>query len=175
MENISDEIIDVIKYATTMEINGRSFYEHAAEVTHNELGKKVFSKLADDEIGHMKTFSEIFTSVLGNEEWKKYLDQEELNKSTVLDGLKKRVEEQKKQGRAGDLEALKIGLELEKGSIDHYKKTSDKTNDPKLKEIFAKIIKEEEYHYDLLQAEYDSITNSGFWFDYAEFRMDAKY
>ena len=66
-------------------------------------------------------------------------------------------------------------MELERGSIDQYKKWATNSDNTKIKEIFEKIIKEEKYHYDLLQAEYDNITNTGFWFDMAEFRMDGKF
>lgn len=175
MNDFSKEILDVIRYATKMEISGRSFYEHAAEMTKNEYGKQVFKKLAQDEIDHIETFGDIFTNVLGNEEWKQYIDQEEEDKKTVLNQLKARVEKQAHQDRASDQEALRIGMELERGSIDQYKKWATNSDNTKIKEIFEKIIKEEKYHYDLLQAEYDNITNTGFWFDMAEFRMDGKF
>jgi rubrerythrin len=48
-------------------------------------------------------------------------------------------------------------------------------DDPQAREIFKKMCEEEKFHYDLLQAQHDSLTNSGFWFDSAEFRMDGKY
>lgn len=175
MSDISNEIIDVIRYATKMEINGRSFYEHAAELTKNEHGKEVFKKLAQDETNHIKTFGEIFTSALGNDEWKEYVDQEESQKVTILEELKARIEKQSHQDKTSDQEALRIGMELERGSIDKYKEWAMKTEDTKVKDIFEKIIKEEEYHYDLLQAEYDNIANTGFWFNMAEFRMDGKF
>jgi rubrerythrin len=66
-------------------------------------------------------------------------------------------------------------MELERDSIEKYKEWSMKSGDTKVREIFEKIIKEEEFHYDLLQAEYDNITNTGFWFNMAEFRMDGKF
>ena len=47
--------------------------------------------------------------------------------------------------------------------------------DPVAKEILNQICDEERFHYDLLQAQYDSVTNDGFWLDSAEFRMDGKY
>ena len=175
MDDISNEIVEVIKYATKMEINGRSFYEHAAQLTNNEHGKEVFSKLAQDEIKHINTFGEIFTGVLGGDEWKEYVEQEETDKDTVLDELKARIEKQAHQERASDQEALRIGMELERGSIDKYREWAVNTQDTRVKDIFEKIIKEEEYHYDLLQAEYDNITNTGFWFDMAEFKMDGKF
>ncbi len=175
MTNIDGEIVAVIKYATTMEINGRSYYEHVAEVIQNELGKKMFRKLAEDEIGHLKTFEDMFTDILGSEEWKKYVDQEEGKKDTVLEELKQRIKEQEEKGHASELEALRIGMELERKSINHYEKAAKEAKETKAQEIFTKIIKEETFHYDLLQAQYDNITGSGFWFDIAEFKMDGKY
>jgi len=175
MQNISNEILNVIKESITLEINGRSFYEHAAEITHNDLGKKMFRKLAEDELGHIKTFGEMFTSALSSDEWKKYVEREEGNKSTVLEELKARIKKQEKQERAGELEALRIGMELERKSIDHYEKSAKGINDPKAKEIFNELVKVEGFHYDMLQAQYDHLIGSGFWFDIAEFRMDGKY
>lgn len=175
MKAISNEVLDVIKYATKMEIEGRSFYEHAAQITKNEQGKQVFRKLAQDEIGHIETFGSIFTKALGGEDWKAYLNGEEEKKTTVLQKLKERIERQGHQERSGDQEALRIGMELERGSIDKYQEWAINTQNSTIKELFEKIIKEEKFHYDLLQAEYDSLTGSGFWFDIAEFKMDGKF
>lgn len=174
MSEISQEVLDFIKYATSMEIGGRSFYEHAAERTNNDHGKKVFTKLAEDEIGHITAFGAIFTEVLGTDTWEQYIDKEETGTQTVLDKLKSRLDKQGKD-RAGDLEALRIGMELERDSIGKYEQWAQKAADTKVQELFRRIIKEEQFHYDLLQAEYDNITGSGFWFDMAEFRMDGKF
>ncbi|MBN2621642.1 ferritin family protein [candidate division WOR-3 bacterium] len=175
MAELNKAILDAIRYATRMEIQGRSFYEHVAGVTKSDHGKAVFKKLAQDENGHIEQFSEIFTSVLGSDEWKTYIDKEELEKQTVLDELKARVEKRGKEEKATDLEALRIGLELERGAIDYYTKQVDTSNDVVVKDLFSRITKEEQYHYDLLQAQYDNITGSGFWFDMAEFKMDGRF
>ena len=53
--------------------------------------------------------------------------------------------------------------------------TAEEVDDPIASEIFRKISEEEKFHYDLLQAQHDSLTNSGFWLDSAEFQMDGKY
>lgn len=175
MAQIGQDMLNVIKESITLEINGRSFYEHAAEITHNDLGKKMFKKLAEDETSHIKAFGGMFTAALGSDEWKKYVDQQEKNKSTVLEELKARIQKQEKQERTGEMEALRIGMELERKSIDHYKKSAQQTDDPEAQEMFNKLVDVEEFHYDMLQAQYDHLTGSGFWFDIAEFRMDAKY
>jgi rubrerythrin len=66
-------------------------------------------------------------------------------------------------------------MELERDSIGKYEQWAQTATDSKVQELFRRIIKEEQFHYDLLQAEYDNITGSGFWFDMAEFRMDGKF
>lgn len=175
MANITSDVLTVIKGAIDLEINGRSFFEHAAEKTNNKLGKKMFTKLAKDEIEHLHTFSRLFTSMTGNEDWKNYVSQQEKNKSSLIEGLKERLKTKAKEERASDLEAIRIGMELEKNAIDFFSKSAQETGDQKAKEIFLRIADEERLHFDLLQAQYDSVTNSGFWFDVAEFKMDGKY
>jgi rubrerythrin len=175
MSKLNKEILDAIKYATRMEIQGRGFYEYMTEKTNSDHGKKVFARLAQDETGHIQKFSDIFTSVLNSDEWKTYIDKEENDKDTLLTQLKTRVEERGKEDKATDLEALRIGLELERGAIDYYTKQTNATEDAVVKELFTHIINEEQFHYDLLQAQYDNITGSGFWFDMAEFRMDGRF
>jgi rubrerythrin len=171
--DVTSQVVNVIKEATKLEINGRAFFNHAAEVTHNELGKKMFRKLAQDEIRHLDSFGELFTRVIGGEEWRKFVDQEEpKGESSLIDELKSRM---KKGERAGELEAISIGMDLERNAVDFFEKSAKEATDPTAKEIFEKICDEERLHYDLLQAQYDSVTNSGFWLDVAEFRMDGKF
>jgi rubrerythrin len=173
MKDMSDQVADAIREAIKLEINGKAVFDHAAEVTHNELGKKMFRKLAEDETKHLDTFSQLFSQVMGGEEWKKFVDKEEVqSRSSLIEELAPRM---KKEGRAGEIEAIRIGMELEKKAIDFFEKSAREATDPKAKEIFEKICEEERLHYDLLQAEYDSVTKSGFWFDVAEFRMDGKF
>ena len=73
MEEISIQVENAVKEAIKMEINGRDFYNHAAEVTHNELGKKMFQKLAQEEVKHIETFSRLISSILKGDDWQKYI------------------------------------------------------------------------------------------------------
>lgn len=173
MADISDEVRDVIREAIRLEINGKAFFLHAEVVTHNELGKRMFKRLADDEVRHLDTFSQLFSEVIGGDEWKKLVKQEQLRgPSPLIERLKLKL---KKGEKAGELEAMSIGMDLERKAVDFFKKSSKKATDPKAKEIFEKICEEEKLHYVLLQAQYDSVTNNGCWLDVAEFRMDGKF
>ena len=173
MEEISKPVENAIKEAIRLEINGRNFFNHAAEITHNELGKKMFEKLAAEEVKHIEVFSELFTKILKETDWKKYVRDEELKgESALIEKLKERM-----RGAEGksETQALSIGMELEENAIRFFQKAADEVEDPVAKEIFRNISEEEKFHYDLLQAQHDSLTNSGFWLDSAEFQMDGKY
>lgn len=175
MAEITSEIIEVIKESIELELNGKAFFDHVANATHNELGKKMFQKLASDEAQHLKVFSDMFSNAVG-EDWKKHVDTSQpREQSPMIVALAKRVENAAKAGRSGELEAITIGMELERKAIDFFDRAANKTTDAKAGEIFNRITNEEKSHYDLLQAQYDYISNSGFWFDIAEFRMDGKY
>ena len=173
MKEVSEDILRIIKEALKLEVNGQEFFNRAAELTHNELGKKMFRKLADDEVKHLATFSKLFSSVMGGENWKKHIKPEELKKeSEVIEGLVARM---KREESASELEGIRIGMELENKAIEFFNTSAQEVSDPAAKEILNQICDEERFHYDLLQAQLDSVTHDGFWLDSAEFRMDGKY
>jgi len=173
MEKISKQVESAIREAIKLEINGRDFFAHAAEITHNELGKKMFQRLAEEEVKHLEAFGKLFTSILKEKDWKKFVKGEELKgKSSLIEELASRMK--KSEGKS-DIEALSIGMELEARAIEHFQKAAEEVDDPQAREIFLNICEEEKFHYDLLQSQRDSLTHSGFWLDSAEFQMDGKF
>lgn len=173
MDEISKQVERAIKEAIRLEVDGRNFFNHAAETTHNEHGKKMFQKLAAEEVKHIEVFSRLFTEVLKEADWKKYVKAEEMRgESPLIEKLKERM-----KGAEGksETQALSIGMELEENAIQFFQKAAGEVDDSAASEIFMKISEEEKFHYDLLQAQHDSLTNSGFWLDSAEFRMDGKF
>jgi rubrerythrin len=175
MQRIDYQILKVIKEAIKLETNGRQFFEHARDISENSLGKKMFQKLADDEKRHLTEFSDLFSTFLGGDDWKKFVNQEEKSPSQLIQELKSRIKNSEREKGSSELEALRIGMELERNAIDFFEKASRDTTETRASEICRKISDEEKFHYDLLQAQYDSVSNSGFWLDVAEFQMDGKY
>jgi len=173
MTEIEAPIRKFIEEAIKLEINGQAFFNHAAQTTRNELGKKMFLRLAEEEVKHLDAFSRLFSSVLKSDEWKKLVDRERVKgPSAVIEELAARMKRAESQS---DLEALRIGMELELKAIDFFKGCAGASREPEAREMFEKISDEEKFHYDLLQAQHDSLTNSGFWLDSSEFMMDGKY
>lgn len=173
MTEISRDVKTLIQEAIKLEINGQAFFNEAAAVTHNELGKKMFHRLAAEEVKHLEAFSRLFSSVIKSDEWKKQVEREKLQgPSAVIEELCRRMKRVEGQS---EVEALRIGMELETKAIEFFRQAAAGMNDPAAREIFEKIADEERFHYDLLLAQHDSVTGSGFWLDSSEFQMDGKY
>ena len=173
MSEISQQIKDAIKGAILLEINGRKFFNHAADITQHEKGKNMFRFLAKEETRHLEVFSELFSQILEGEDWKKYVKGHELEgEAPLVEKLKERL---KNSESKIDTQALSIGMQLESDAINFFKQAAANSDDPKAKKIFLEIAEEEKFHYDLLQAQHDSVTNSGFWLGGAEFQMDGKW
>ncbi len=173
MPEISQQIKDAIKGAILLEINGRRFFNHAADITEHERGKKMFKFLAEEEGRHLETFGKLFSKILGGEDWKNYIDERDLSgEAPLVEKLKLRMKERKGKG---ETEALSIGMQLEREAIEYFNEAAKNTDDSVAKKIFMEISEEEKFHYDLLQAQHDSVTKSGFWLDGAEFQMDGKW
>ncbi len=173
MDKISQDVKTLISEAIKLEINGQAFFNHAAEATQTSWARRCSRRLAQEEVKHLETFSRLFSSVIKSDDWKKQVRSEELKgPSAVIQQLADRMK--RAEGKS-EVEALRIGMELEQKAVDFFSGTAAGMADAAAREIFEKIADEERFHYDLLLAQYDSVTGSGFWLDSSEFKMDGQY
>lgn len=177
MGNVSRIVDEAIKKAIKLEIDGKAFFNYAAEVTTSERGRKMFVWLANEEVKHLETFGKLFTSVLKSDDWKQYVSAESLKHEGEAPLITKLKESMKKEESNKEADAIRIGMELERNAIDFFQKAAAdaRSDDANAAQIFFKIAEEEKFHFDLLQAQFDSVNNSGFWLGSAEFRMDGKW
>lgn len=174
MTEIAPNVREAIKTAIQLEKDGQAFFHQAAKETGNELGKKMFRKLASDEVRHLQTFKKMFQTLTDPRTWKKLLASGSPEKRMPFFEQKGARRTPAEKG-AGELNALQQALEVERKAIAFFKETAQETDDPEAKRIFETIAREEEAHYDLIQAQIDSVTHAGFWFDVGEFQMDGMY
>lgn len=152
--------MEEINIALQLEKDGHAFYKKAASLCKNPYGKKMFEKLAEDEIKHLEKFRKIAEEIFGNfvEEKVKSIDMfGKIDFSTT----------------SGEYATLEYAIDLEKRAYDYFKKASENAKNVRLKELFENIAKEEEMHKELLEAERNYLHKSGIWFDYQEFLMDG--
>jgi len=151
-----------IMVALQLEKDGYEYYMEAARKCPNEYGKKMFEKLARDEITHLQRFREIAEEIMGEKvDTKaegKHLDIfEKIDFST----------------KAGEYAALDHAIKFEERARDYFREAAKRAGNDKLRNLFEKISDEEEMHLRLLEAERGYLHKSGIWFNYQEFEMDG--
>jgi rubrerythrin len=164
--------VEVMNMAMEMEKEGLRLYSELAAKTKNELGRKVFLSLAEDEKKHMEIFAAMCDDCQEKEKWSdEFHDATAVKKVPVFgqDDIQKLRYEEMTQ----DVEALSFALGQENRAIEFFRKVLDETDDPDARQILEKVLEQEEGHALLLQGEIDYLTNSCFWFDFSECRLEA--
>ncbi len=177
MSHIDDKVIELARTALSFEFGGEHFFRHAAEMTRNANGKAMFLRLAEEDTDRMADLHSLFSNLIGNEEWQRLVAEESANAhpSVVVDAMEAEVARRGHGVVADDTQALRLAMELERRLIHLFKELSSHTDDFEIIQLVGKMIEGECYQYDNLQAQLDSVINTGLWLDMPEFRMDAKF
>lgn len=170
--------IEILAKAIQFEVEGHEFYSQAERRTKNIKGKTLFSQLAKDETRHADLLITQYNSLKGKGNWIPY---NELLKRIDPDELRRQREVFTKAIKKGhdqigkdtdDLGALRIALAQEEEAAGFYKDAGMRTDDSHGKVLYSKLAEMEKKHITILKAEYDSLSNSGYWCDFPEFTME---
>jgi len=85
------------------------------------------------------------------------------NVKTVFEKMKDQMM-QKVEATSDELEAFKIAMQMEKEGIDFYRKLASEAKTDKEKQLYEKLILEEEHHYKIFANTYDFLKDTGNWF-----------
>lgn len=151
---------EILATAIEMEHFGSEYYSKFKELVANEKAKLLLGSLATDERDHAHILEiELHnlggkTSSLSNEKLKKTLKQvfpERIHKNSI---------------HAKDaISAIKLGISTEKRSIEFYSKSASRAT-PKMKKMFAKLVRMEIVHLGLLEENLQYLEDDGSWYGY---------
>ena len=177
MTHIDDKIIELARTALSFEYGEEHFYRHAAEMTQNVGGKAMLIRLAEERPERIEDMHTLFSALMGNELWQQIATEEAANAhpSKVIAEMEAAVAQRGMAAVADDTQALRMAMELQRRIIRLLKDMSEHSSDPDVIRLIEKMVQEENFRYDTLQAQMDSVLNVGIWLDQAEFRMDGKY
>ncbi len=164
--------IELLKKAVQLEKNGLKNYLKYARQTADPYGKNMFILLANDEFDHMT----LLENLVAKMDQQLPLNDVKLDLSAIEKVVPKlREKDVLTKGTEGQdqLSALRTAANLERDSIHLYENIRDQADDPEVKRIAQRLVEMEESHYELIQAEIDSILGTGFWFGYKEFDLNA--
>jgi rubrerythrin len=151
-------------------------YLEAMSQTTDEVAKRIFKVLGEEEKGHLSYLRERL------DEWQKMgkinvkklgtriPDQETIDRG--LRDLRKTVKSQPTKQNL-ELELLKKALEAEIKASTFYKEMVGKL-DGEGQQLFKRFVEIEAGHEAIVQAQINSVGNWGFWFDTPEFRLEME-
>jgi rubrerythrin len=165
------DILKAFKMGIETELRGLEAYLGFARKTKDESGKNMFITLAKDELEHFRILERAMVQTEVGES---------LGDITVSESIIQRItpklrdRDSRIKGESGvdQVNALTTALDQERRSIELYRQQLSKPISPEARTIFQRLMEMEEAHYDLIQAELDSINETGFWFKIQEFDLE---
>lgn len=164
----------VLRNAVEMEIQGKEFYERGAEKMKNQRGKEMFLSLVKQERVHIDILEDQLNRFVHDKVWlslKQLKNEAPATKISVFQD--KDIKKIAIGPNAGELEVIKMGMEVEKKSVEYYRAAGNDVRDKNAKDLFNWLVAQEAGHLTILQAEYDYRTKSGFYMGDPEFSLEV--
>ncbi len=169
------DLEQALKTAIDYELKVQQAYEEAKAKATNEVGQRVFGFLATEEEGHVAYLKSRL------EKWQKSgkltvekLDTAIPSKAAIdasMSKLKSNLDA-KQEPSAEELDLLNKALEAELETSAFYQKMVQEL-DGEGKQLFQRFVEIEEGHVAIVEAEISALSGLGFWFDTAEFNLEA--
>ncbi|MEO0107933.1 MAG: ferritin family protein [candidate division WOR-3 bacterium] len=162
-----------LKTAIEAERKSLSQYLQFALKTDDSSGKNMFIRLAQDELEHVGILERQARSLLTGGDWLK-IEIEPSEVEMIVPRLSDK--DVKIRGTSGQdqLSALRAALALEQRAHEFYRTRASASLDPNAKDMYQRLAEMEEAHYELIQAEIDTITKTGFWLGLREFSLEIE-
>ena len=175
LESSKTGALDVLRNAIQMELEGKEFFERAAGMVEHQRSKDTFISLVKQEQRHVDILGEEMNRLEHGEGWASLQDMKRSAPTfPMMSVFKDRAfRHLKLRPDAGELEVLKVGIDVEQRSIEYYRVAGSHTDDPRAREVFNWLVGEEAGHLTILNAEYENRTRSGFYYDNMEFSLET--
>ena len=165
MADSQEKVLEGLKYAIQMEIDGKEHYLKASRESSNELGKKLLQSLADAEDYHRKKFEQIYDSMRTRKSWPAVDFQPDGGRElrTIFARATEQMDTMVKP-LSTELDAVQLAMEMENKSFDYYKSQSEKAADNNEKEFYEMLAAEEREHHIILVDYYEYLKDPAGWF-----------
>ncbi len=170
----TSEAVAIIHRGIYREKDAIRAYIKFAKAVKDPKAKNVLINLADDEVGHLTKLEKHLMNMLKDQPWL-YPKADEIEAVAAVFASSAYPDKEIREEDLVDVDEVRIlNLAVDREIIAnrYYLDLAAKTESPEAKEMFLALAKEEEVHMKILQAEIDSIGQSGFWFDMQEFTME---
>ena len=170
----TSEAVAIIHRGIYREKDAIRAYIKFAKAVKDPKAKNVLINLADDEVGHLTKLEKHLMNILKDQPWL-YPKADEIDAVAAVFAASAYQDKEISEEDLVNLDEIRIlNLAVDREIIAnrYYLDLAARSESPEAKEMFLSLAKEEELHMKILQAEIDSIGQSGFWFDMQEFTME---
>jgi rubrerythrin len=154
---LSGELCGILAVGAEKERKARDLYAEAAEKTYHPLGKKMFARLAQEETNH----EQLLASWAAEGACPVQVNFPPVDKEFLARELAKAKAAGKPN--SSDLEAIELGQQMERKSIEFYKNCAARTPDQASKDLFLRLRGEEDKHLAILSDLYEYMANPNVW------------
>ncbi|MFZ5907593.1 MAG: ferritin family protein [Nitrospirota bacterium] len=155
--------MNAIEIAIRMEKDAIDFYREAAEKATHPVGKKMFLSITEDEKRHLQMLTRIFKEVDITPDETSPMK----NIKTVFESLKDTMMK-KVEATKDELEAFRIAMKMEQEGVEFYKRAGANATKEKEKNLFKRLVHEEEQHYAIFSNTFSFLNDTGNWFMWEE-------
>ena len=157
-----DELL-IIKQAIINEVEGYEFYKLASEKAISGGSKEAFLELANEELKHVEYLKQLFNKIKENPSEDFQLA---FNTELPSPGIYK-WEKMDVDMIALAMSVFGIGMQMEKDSIEFYRKAKENTKFEAAENLYDTLIKWEYVHLDQFTEQYDMYRKD--WWDEQNF------
>lgn len=161
---VHEYMLQALKDAVQMEVEGRQFYLEAAKKAKNPGVRQILEYLAESEKYHIDKFNEIYQSLQKDPAWTESLAAFKPPKHEPYVCVLAMARTNQESGGQDDLQALRTGIKMEECSIDYYTKLARETKIPLARRFFMSVAHEERGHYLTLLDMHNYLTLPEDWF-----------
>jgi rubrerythrin len=175
MEDYKRSHLEILMNAISMEIEGKEFFEEASGKVKHQRAKDTFISLVKQEQRHIDILNAELSRLGDGKGWASLAEMKDNASAYARQSVfkDKDIRRIRLGADAGELEVLKVGIEVEKKSIEYYRDAANQTTDQNARGIFTWLVGEEAGHLTILSAEYENRTGSGFYYDNMEFSLEV--
>lgn len=162
----------ILMLASVGERKSLEKYLEFARDTRDPKGKDMFIRLALDEYHHWETIEKQIQLLTET----RSISQSVAIPPSLIEPLIPKLSKKnlliKGQEKQDDLTALQTALELEHSARNFYQEQATNASG-NVKQLLLRLAEIEQIHLELIQAELDSIQQTGFWFGFPEFTLEG--
>jgi len=175
---VSNQALDLLRTAIRIEQDGHAFYMAAAVEAKESTAVRVFLSLARDEMEHLGKLETVYCTLSRTKHWPVIelpprVQHRVFPRPGQARAIVKPAVRPAHDGDAREL-GLQHGIQAEQDSIAFYRRAMAKATEPEALAMYEYLLAEEEGHLALLRAEYDHLTQTGFWFTYPEIGVESR-